>query len=767
MKNWLCCFLICLPILTVSQQRKTDSLYQIIAGAKVDSNYMGALTLLAEQYRFSKPDSAIWYAAKVNKLGGIKGGARYIPQANNSMGYAYYVKGEYRRSIEAFEHYYRSASLLADKGNMAHAINNQGNVWIELGDYNKALQCYRAALEIRQQTMDRFGIAQSFTNLGFLYKDLGDYEKAISNFLFALEEFEKLGAQIQIAGIYNYLGIVYQRKNELQPAIDNHVKAYAIQQKLKDDDGMGISLQSLALAYTDLRQYDKAVEYYNRSIELYRLNNDKRQVALAFANLGDLYNRNRQYELARVSFDTAITINRQIGNQRNVASAWLGASVAAMETGRLPEAAALLDSAAKVVHFTNKRQDKKSYYQVKADYFFKAGIPDSALVAYKLYGQEKDSILNEENIRSMANMQVKYETEKKQLAIDLLSKSDSLKSLEILAQKLALEKNIFELTRRQLALAEASLTIARDSILLQSQSERILRQQMDSSQTADRLLGLRVQGQVQQLEIKNKQLTISRKNSTILVISILSVMAVLLTWMLYRRFQLKQQYKMELELAQQQEQAARSVLDAEEKERKRIAGDLHDGIGQMMSAAKMNLSALEDVIPFSNQEQRAVFEKAIRMVDESCREVRMVSHLMMPGVLEKYGLAAALRELSEKAAHPGLKINFHAEGLDNKVAPPVEIVLYRVVQEAVNNVLKHAGASMLDISLIGDEEGIAVTIEDNGKGFDPAELFSKTGIGMGNIKSRVEYLKGSLEIDAAPGKGTLLAIHIPISVNHE
>lgn len=761
MKKWIWYCLLVLPSRLTAQQNNPDSLYRIIAHGRIDSNYLGALSLMAERYRFSKPDSAIWYALKLNNLPLVKGNTRWLAQANNSLGYAYYVKGEYYQAIRSFQEYYTQASLLSDRSNMAHAINNQGNVWIELGNYNKAMQCYRDALQIRQQSGDRYGIAHSFTNLGYLYKDIGDYEKAISNFLFALDEFEKLGARPQIASIYNYLGIVYQRKNELQQAVDNHQRAYMIQQDLNDANGMGISLQSLALAFSDMKQFDKAVEYYNRSIELYQQNNDRRQVALAYANLGDLYNRKNNYDLARQSFDKAITINQQIGNQRNMASAWLGAAVAAIQTDRLAEAAAFLDSAGQVVRFTNKRQDKKSYYQVLSDYYISKGNTDSALAAFKNYSREKDSILNDENIRSMANMQVKYETEKKQLAIDLLSKSDSLKSLEIIAQKLTLERNLFELTRRQLALAEASLTIARDSILLQTQYERILRQQMDSGKKEERILGLKKQSMIQDLEISNKQLTISRKNNTILLISFLSVMAVLLTWLLYRRYQQKQQYNMELELLRQQEYAARSVLDAEEKERRRIAEDLHDSVGQMMSAAKMNLSALEDTISFSNEEQRAIFGKAIRMVDDSCREVRTVSHLMMPAALEKSGLVAALRELTDKVSQPGLRINFHAEGMAGKKNSNIEIVLYRVIQEAVNNVLKHAGATLLDISLIRDEDGIAVTIEDNGKGFNPALIRGSDGIGLGNIRSRVEYLKGSLDIDSTPGKGTLLAIHIP------
>ena len=181
-----------------------------------------------------------------------------------------------------------------------------------------------------------------------------------------------------------------------------------------------------------------------------------------------------------------------------------------------------------------------------------------------------------------------------------------------------------------------------------------------------------------------------------------------------------------------------------------------------MSAAKMNLSMVESELAFQNPEQKQAFEKAMSLVDEGCREVRSVSHQIMPNALLKSGLASAVREFINKIDQRVIKVNLYAEGLNERVDSLTEPVLYRVIQECVNNVIKHAAASQLDISVIRDGEGISVTIEDNGKGFNPGDKALAEGIGLKNIRSRVEYLKGTVEWDSSPGKGTVVMVHVPV-----
>ena len=155
-------------------------------------------------------------------------------------------------------------------------------------------------------------------------------------------------------------------------------------------------------------------------------------------------------------------------------------------------------------------------------------------------------------------------------------------------------------------------------------------------------------------------------------------------------------------------------------------------------------------------------EKTMALVDESCKEVRQVSHNMMPNALLKKGLVNAVREFTQQIDRSVIAINLQTEGLNKELNSITETILYRVIQECVNNAIKHAAASELDISIQNSSDGIDVLIEDNGKGFNTNfTAGEKEGLGLQNIRSRISFLKGTVQWDSSPGNGTVVAIHLP------
>jgi signal transduction histidine kinase len=254
--------------------------------------------------------------------------------------------------------------------------------------------------------------------------------------------------------------------------------------------------------------------------------------------------------------------------------------------------------------------------------------------------------------------------------------------------------------------------------------------------------------------IKNRRLVLA--GSAIILLCVILVFV-----FIYSRYRLKKQKEIDRHTSAQEQLRFQAVIEAEERERKRIASDLHDGVGQTMSAAKINLSMLQAELVLETEDQRSTMEKIVALVDESCREVRSVSHNMMPNTLLKSGLASAIRNFINQIDRRILRVDFYSEGLDAPLRSNYEVVLYRVVQECVNNVIKHSAASTLHISLIKDEEGISVTIEDNGKGFDTSKTENFDGIGLKNIQSRINYLKGTVEWNSTIGRGTAVVINIP------
>lgn len=267
--------------------------------------------------------------------------------------------------------------------------------------------------------------------------------------------------------------------------------------------------------------------------------------------------------------------------------------------------------------------------------------------------------------------------------------------------------------------------------------------------------------QAKELELQKAK--IKQQQTIILAISIGSILLLLLLFVIYTKRQHALKNKMATAILEEQNKAAIAVLAAEEKERKRIASDLHDGIGQMMSAVKMNLSSLASKVNISNEQDVVLLDKTLALIDESCKELRSVSHNMMPNALLKSGLSSAVKTFLDKLDHKKLKVHLHTEGLESRLSDTIEIVLYRVIQETVNNVIKHANANQLDISIIKDNDGISCTVEDNGIGFVKNNIDSN-GIGLKNIRARIAYLQGTVEWDSTPQKGTLVAIHVPVSL---
>ncbi|MET3500367.1 signal transduction histidine kinase [Mucilaginibacter rubeus] len=213
----------------------------------------------------------------------------------------------------------------------------------------------------------------------------------------------------------------------------------------------------------------------------------------------------------------------------------------------------------------------------------------------------------------------------------------------------------------------------------------------------------------------------------------------------------------------QRNMAMQAIIAAEESERQRIARDLHDSVSQIISAAKINLSVIGSELAFINEEQRTRFEKAINLVDYGFKEVRTISHNMMPWTLHKTGLAQVIKQFIENIKNNNIAINFFCQGFDSPFDDTIEIILYRVLQESVNNVMKHAHADRVDISLIRSDENISLTIEDNGIGFDATNPDIFKGMGLNNLMSRINFLKGMVEFDSHPNRGTLVSIYIPLT----
>ncbi len=216
---------------------------------------------------------------------------------------------------------------------------------------------------------------------------------------------------------------------------------------------------------------------------------------------------------------------------------------------------------------------------------------------------------------------------------------------------------------------------------------------------------------------------------------------------------------MSYEQLEHQLAASKIIFEVETMERSMIAMQLHESLAQTLSALKMNLSALESDIPKEAFDNKIVMGNLIELVDDSCKELRKLSHLLMPQTLVKTGLVAALNEYFHQIDQKKIAISFYAEDFKG-ITRIVETFLYKVLKELVENAIRHSGANRLDISIIKDRDGLSATIEDNGIGFETDSSYYN-GWGLKNIQSRIAFLNGTIEWDSSKAKGTLVAIHVP------
>jgi two-component system NarL family sensor kinase len=192
-----------------------------------------------------------------------------------------------------------------------------------------------------------------------------------------------------------------------------------------------------------------------------------------------------------------------------------------------------------------------------------------------------------------------------------------------------------------------------------------------------------------------------------------------------------------------------------------LAKDLHDGLGGLLSGIKYSFQTMKENLILT-PENAQVFERSLDMLDSSIHEMRRVAHNLMPESIFRFGLDAALNDFCAGINESGvLKVKYQSFGLENvHFKNTVSVSVYRIIQELVNNIIKHAEGKQALVQLAFSKDLLFIDVEDDGKGFNTEELKTRKGIGWSNIYSRIDYLNGKLDLKSEPGKGTIVHIEI-------
>jgi two-component system, NarL family, sensor kinase len=270
---------------------------------------------------------------------------------------------------------------------------------------------------------------------------------------------------------------------------------------------------------------------------------------------------------------------------------------------------------------------------------------------------------------------------------------------------------------------------------------------------------------LQKAEIDKKTRENEKQNALIigLIIGLSGICAI--AFFTYRYLNIRKRIaEKEIIQLQQEKQliASNSVIKGQEQERGRLAKDLHDGLGGILSGVKLTLNSMtgnQVLTEYSSQ----TFHRAVNQLDGAITELRRVAHSMMPEALLKFGLKDAINDFCEGINMTGkLKVNFETWGQINRHEQSVEVSIYRIAQELLNNIIKHADATEAHIQLNENENLLTLTVEDNGKGFDINNLQANKGAGISNIESRVAYLNGKLDIKSDASHGTSVEVQVEL-----
>lgn len=205
--------------------------------------------------------------------------------------------------------------------------------------------------------------------------------------------------------------------------------------------------------------------------------------------------------------------------------------------------------------------------------------------------------------------------------------------------------------------------------------------------------------------------------------------------------------------------SAQAMLKGEELERKRMAQDLHDGLGGILTGVRINLSNVETKVAKTLYEE---VKKIITNVDKSMKELRRIAHNLMPESLSRIGLSGALEDLCKSYETPDFKVDYQPYEIQSSLTETEKLTIYRIVQELLNNALRHSKASLVIVQCSQNENKFYITVEDNGTGFDPTSPQNQKGLGLRNLDHRVQTMDGTIKIISEPNDGTTVNIELNV-----
>ncbi|HZY78285.1 MAG TPA: ATP-binding protein [Cyclobacteriaceae bacterium] len=619
-----------------------------------------------------------------------------------------------------------------------NALIDTQRKYFERGQYDSALIYSKQALPLAVKIKDVDQLAKSLYNISLIYTQLTKYDSADVH----LDRIEDLRPKIRdsaiLIGAYNTRAMLSNYRSDYTTAVESLMKAAELIEASKKRSAKNLLPQIYGNIGHNLiaeKQIEKGIEYEMKALKQTGYPSEARFRVMIHLDIFDAYVQLGDLKKAKLFLDSAIEGNKSLNN---IAVSGLVASNSGIyykATDDIPKALAAFQKAYELSEQSNN------------DYF-KAEAADNMATLY----------LRQNNLT--------------------------------LAEKLAMEGNVIGKQLDQLKVVASTYNTLSEIMSTRKDFRKALEYYelykiySDSAtnketQQAAVALESRYQHQKRQKEIAaltaanvEQELAGVMKDRMLIGGSILSVAIIVVLALSYfnskqrreiaEKERVLQQEQIKFLERQQQVVSLQSMINGQETERTRIAKDLHDGLGGLFSTVKMYFSTLQHRNPDLGKDE--LFQKGYSIIDTASVEVRRIAHNMMPEVLMKLGLVNALKDLCDSITSGKLlTVSLEVHGMNARLSSTTEIMLFRIIQELLNNIIKHAQATEVIIQCVRDQSRLSVIVEDNGRGFNTAEAEAGGHAGMATVKNRVDYLKGKMTIDSQKNVGTTIMMDFLIN----
>ncbi len=594
--------------------------------------------------------------------------------------------------------------------------------YVEYNNLEEAKHYYRQAYLLSKKLNYPMGVLKYYSNYTAVLNIQARFDSALMLTMDAVQLATKFGNEERIIIAQQNLSATYSYQQDYEQALQYLLPSIAYFEKTKNDARLSLVYDNLGIIYRETKQYDKALKFHKKALDVATRLGNFYDIANVLSNLGNAYTSLKKYDSALSVMRQSLHIARK-ENFENIVSNNIG-NIGSVLT-KQGKYDSLLLYCTEGLQLSEKLGD--SLTMVNNIY---------GLALYAFYQEDFNKCTALAN-KGFSMAQQRNYAEPQQLFAELLSDLALVKG----------DLNKYDYYNR--------MSISLSEIFFNENMQR-------NVQTLDKKF---------ETEKKEKQLLIQqssiRQKNTLIYIFLGGIAALLLISILASR-NYKQKRKLQEQKIEDLEKeklllATKSLLKGQEDERSRLAKDLHDGLGGMLSGIKLTLGGMKGNMVLTAENAR-LFSGALQKLDQTISEMRRVAHSMMPEALLRLGLGQALSDycdgLSENSA--ALTINYQQFGMEDRLPNDTEIVVYRIVQELLTNVLKHSEASEVLIQLMRQDNMLLLTVEDNGRGFDAVNIWKNKGSGLDNIQSRVSYLHGTLDVKSAPGKGCSFHIEIPL-----